>query len=367
MRSSPWPASWASHRDSLLGPAKEQEAAGEWPDSSETNERLDQPSQEPLPAQLALYGHKRHAVVALLDAGLVIDLLVAEVEIAWTVALPFAAESAGKDAGHLEPGMGVLDHLRSSGGLQEEHPGRAWFGQPDRPHGDARRDPPPAAEFISLDEARQVLGRVPAKRPRASHGRRLIDPRQRARQRPFGERRGGRVGDHRAADLLHRAHPVAAGLAGLEMRRDRHPLAEIERTRRIRRQQVFVRVVGNRHCHPSTSPRRRRIASLTRDFTVPRGIWSVRAISLCGRSSKNDISITRNWSEGNVFSALRTRASASAVRNRASASGASSTSYSASTSSTWIAPPRRSRLSESILRLRAMVKIQVAALAFPGS
>src|SRR6185437_3907686 len=98
------------------------------------------------------------------------------------------------------------------------------------------------------------------------------------------------------------------------------------------------------------------IARRTRDLTVPSGMSSALAISLCGRSSKKERRMTSAWSAGSLSSAARMRTSRSTVSTLSLGIGSTTPSYSSASKF-----GSRSRRNRSMRRLRAMVKIQVEA------
>ena len=55
-----------------------------------------------------MHGHEADAIAVGIDDRVVIDILIAEVEIARTVMSLFLAEPAGEYAGHLDTRVGVL-------------------------------------------------------------------------------------------------------------------------------------------------------------------------------------------------------------------------------------------------------------------
>ena len=109
--------------------------------------------------------------------------------------------------------------------------------------------------------------------------------------------------------MLHGAHENTAARASADMRSNPNVLSFVERAGRERQERDVGGMFLGRHDISPRRARSRATANRRRDFTVPSGIWSSSAISLCGLSSKKDSSITRNCSFDSCAIALRTHCS----------------------------------------------------------
>ena len=80
---------------------------------SEAHEGADQATKEAVHAEIAGHGHQAKAGLAVADDRLMIQRLVAEVEIARAEPAALVAEAAPQDARQFSPGMGMLEHMRA--------------------------------------------------------------------------------------------------------------------------------------------------------------------------------------------------------------------------------------------------------------
>ena len=131
-------------------------------------------------------------------------------------------------------------------------------------------------------------------------------------------------------------------------------------------QKFFRRMVSYGHGSSSKRSLKRFIANLIRDLTVPSGMPNSLAISGCGLSSINDSLMTLDCSSDSRSIAAVTRTVSSSRETTTSADSAASGVFARSVSSL-SRPSRSRRRKESILRLRAIVKMQAAAPVLAGS
>src|SRR5689334_3704758 len=79
----------------------------------EAGEPADQAAEEAVHAQIARHGNKAKAGLLAADDRLMIQRLVAVVEIAGSEPAALVAEAAPQHACQLSPGMGMLEHMRA--------------------------------------------------------------------------------------------------------------------------------------------------------------------------------------------------------------------------------------------------------------
>ena len=75
---------------------------------SETHERADQTTEEAVHAEIARHGHQAKARLTVSDDRLMIQRLVAEIEIARAEPAALVAKAAPQDTCQFSPGMGML-------------------------------------------------------------------------------------------------------------------------------------------------------------------------------------------------------------------------------------------------------------------
>ena len=80
---------------------------------SEPHEGADQATEEAVDAEIAGHGHQAKTGLAVADGRLMIQRLVAEVEISRAKPAALVAEAAPQDACQFSPGMGMLEHMRA--------------------------------------------------------------------------------------------------------------------------------------------------------------------------------------------------------------------------------------------------------------
>src|SRR5262245_48834299 len=115
---------------------------------SQPDEGADQATEEAVDAQIARHGDKAKAGLLAADNRLMIQRLVAEVEIAGAEPASLVAEAAPQDAGQLSPGMGMFEHMRAGGRPEQERARFRWARQFYRPHADAGGHAPAAPDAI---------------------------------------------------------------------------------------------------------------------------------------------------------------------------------------------------------------------------
>ena len=92
-----------------------------------------------------------------------------------------------------------------------------------------------------------------------------------------GHRRRGQARQNSPANMLHQVRRISAMRTPGHMGRDRDVLSQVEGTGGESRQKFIKGMVFNGHENSPNELRSLFIAKRERDFTVPSGIWSIRA------------------------------------------------------------------------------------------
>jgi hypothetical protein len=233
--------------------------------------------------QVASHGHEAEAGLFAAHDRSMINGLVSEVEIAGTISATLMAEAAFENARKLLARVGMFEHPSTGGGTKKECTRFPGSREQDGPQTNSRRNTPGFAETAALQDFGQIgVGLVDLGdgalatlcfRECIDAGHDVIEQTGRHRCR-----RG--VLDGSPRKLFDSADKAPAAGALRRMHCDNKMLGFVERAGRKAGKKVFRRVVRDRHVSSSNRSRRRLIANLILDFTVPSGIPKAAAISV---------------------------------------------------------------------------------------
>ncbi len=211
-----------------------------------------------------------------------LDLRVCGLHVARYIVPCRVAQAARQHQGPFLAAMGVNRHARAGNRADQARPGAVRLDQ--RVIRDARRDEPPGNLVeIGADIALQRRGHGAFQiRPAHDVGRLAVQPRQHGLIRILLQRNRRNIGEQRAARGFRLAHDRAAHRARRQMRGDQQRHGLVGRARSVGEQKLVAGMMRDRHLRSPNASRSRAIARRIRDFTVPSGRPSSRAMVLCG-------------------------------------------------------------------------------------
>ena len=239
--------------------------------ASQPHERLHHAAEHTVEPQVSLHRDETDAILTFLNDGLVIDGVVAEVEIARPEIAALVSKAPDSTQVNSMPVWECSSIFVPGRRPQQKHPRRAFLRQVNRAqmhrgathcHGQSDN----GERNRASPEHRSRASRRELRRGKAGSSSRASTP---ASAPPTSPPAAGRRG--LATDMLHRAHRRRQ-CGQDKVRCDGYMLAKIERAGRKRHQQFLRGMVLDRHERSPSRPRNRFIASRTRDLTVPSGI-----------------------------------------------------------------------------------------------